>query len=511
MLRAPAARDQLVGQVSPDRTVRPVEAFRGPFATGAGAPRPYDSSPPEVLPIRERMRFTRLAVEAQGQTLDVSFHPNLTVITGVGSATRSSLINELLSGLCTHRSGTHLEVVTDSGRSLVVFRPGDAPHRVIDTASGSDVTAEFTSSDGGVDLLGAFGMDAGVARRWSRIGPNDLVATTQSQDLIARLGRIDQNQLWSDAQRVQIAVKALDELEEVTEVEDEDLTERIEHNYHAHDAAIEQADQTRMLALVVGTVSLIVAALVASTSITSALIPLGIAALATVVTFVFRARVNYYAKQLEEALTQSGSESYLGYQLDRIDGYISSEQHRRRRAAVKADLDDALRRWELTAGDVTVDWALEHRPAIEAAAGLGANRRSSFGGDQSLVPRHARDEAPELIETLITRMAKSRHLGAGGESFPLLLDEPFGAFDPAVRPALLETLLSQAGSPQVILLTNSDDIVSWARLEQLTGDLSLVGPGDGTRREPSGNRTPPARPAPRSSESADQELEDRRR
>jgi hypothetical protein len=455
------------------------------------------------------MRFARLAVEAQGRTLDVKFHPNLTVITGVGSTTRGQMINELLSGLCTHRSGTHLEVVTDDGRMLVVFRPGDAPHRVIDVASGSDVSAEFTNADGSIDLLASFGMDAGATRRWSRIGPNDLVATTQSQQLIARLGRIDQNRLWSDAQRVQIARRALAEQGDVGEVEDASLTERIEHSYHAHDAAMEHADRTRLFALVVGTAGLAAAAVTASTSATAAILLVALAAAATVVAFVFRARVSYYARQLEAALEQSGSESYLGYQLDRIDGYITSEHQRRHRAAGQADVDDALRRWKQTAGDVTVDWALEHRPAIEAAAGLGRRERSTFSGDQSLVPRHARDEAPELIETLITRIAKSRRLGADGESFPLLLDEPFGAFDPAVRPALLETLLGQAGSPQVILLTNSDDIVSWARLEELTGDLSLVGPGEGTARGRAGDSSGSARtgqpPAP------DTEVDDSRR
>lgn len=423
------------------------------------------------------MRFARLAVEAHGRTLEVEFHPNLTVITGVGSKTRESMIHELLSGLCTHRSGTHLEVVTDAGRSLVVFRPSDSAHRVIDAATGNDVSAEFTSRSGNIDLLDAFGMDAAATRRWSRIGPNDLVASTQNQELIARLGRIDQNQLWSDARRLQLARRALAEHEDVDVAEDTALTERIDHNYHAHDAALEQADRTRLFAMIVGTVSLLAAALTATSSAGAALIAVAFAVAATITAFVFRARVSYYRKQLEGALTESGSESYLGYQLDRIDGYITSEHQRRHRAAVQSDVDDALRRWHTTAGDVDVDWAVEHRPAIEAAAGLRTSDHSHYRGELSLVPRHARDEAPELIETLVTRIAKNRHLGVDGEAFPLLLDEPFGAFDPAVRPALLETLLGQEGTPQIVLLTNSDDIVSWARLEELTGSLRLVGPG----------------------------------
>ena len=89
------------------------------------------------------------------------------------------------------------------------------------------------------------------------------------------------------------------------------------------------------------------------------------------------------------------------------------------------------------------------------------------------------DETPELIESLLARLAKARGLGADGESFPLLLDEPFGPLDPLVRPALLEVLVAQAGAPQIILLTNEEDVVAWARLEALTGALTLVGPGEG--------------------------------
>ena len=434
------------------------------------------------------MKFTRLAVEAKGRTLEVKFHPNLTVITGVGSTTRESMINELLSGLCTHRSGTHIEIVTDGGRRLVIFRPTDAPHRVIDASTGADVSAEFTSSSSTIDLLETFGMDAAATRRWSRIGPNDLVASTGNQELVGRLGRIDQSQLWSAAQRVQIARQTLENYDDGAETddapEDRGLTERIDHTYESLDVAKVQADQTRLPAAVVGTVGLLGAAIAVSINQLAALILVLIAIVGTIVMFVFRARVTYYTRQLDSALAQSGSESYLGYQLDRIDGYVSSEQKRRHRAAVKADVDDALARWKQAAGDVSVDWALEHRPAIEAAAGLNRGVVAPITGDGALVPRHARDEAPELIETLVERITKNRRLGSTGESFPLLLDEPFGTFDPSVRPALLETLVAQAGQPQIVLLTNSEDIVSWARLEELTGALSLVGPGQNPGPKP---------------------------
>ena len=425
------------------------------------------------------MRYSRLAIEAQGRTLKLAFHPRFTVITGVGSATRESLLQELIGGLGTNRSGTHLEIHTDTGRDLAVFRPPEAPHRAIEMNSGNDVSDEFRSSNGMVDILGTYGLDTATARRWMRVGPNDLVATTHGQQIIARLGRIDQSELWSAVQRVQNAERALAEQGPEGVIEDAELTKQIDRNYQSHDDALEQADKTRVLALGVGTFGIVGAAIVASTSILAAILLLAVAALATLAAFLFRARVNYYQRQLTESLGKAGSDSYLGYQLARIDTYVTDEHQRRHRVAAQEDVNEALRRWRSAAGDVTVEWAVEHRPAIEAAARLHDGRGNRPDSSGALVATHMADETPELIESLLARLAKARSLGADGESFPLLLDEPFGPLDPQVRPALLEVLVAQAGAPQIILLTNEEDVVAWARLEALTGALSLVGPGDG--------------------------------
>ena len=44
------------------------------------------------------------------------------------------------------------------------------------------------------------------------------------------------------------------------------------------------------------------------------------------------------------------------------------------------------------------------------------------------------------------------------------------------RPAVLELLTHAAESVQVIYLTNDEDVASWARLEALTGALSIIEP-----------------------------------
>ena len=59
---------------------------------------------------------------------------------------------------------------------------------------------------------------------------------------------------------------------------------------------------------------------------------------------------------------------------------------------------------------------------------------------------------------------------------PLLLDEPFRDLDRSVKPLLLELLGRSAGDPQIVFLTDDEDVATWARLEALAGDVALIEP-----------------------------------
>ena len=41
---------------------------------------------------------------------------------------------------------------------------------------------------------------------------------------------------------------------------------------------------------------------------------------------------------------------------------------------------------------------------------------------------------------------------------------------------LLELLGRSAGEPQIVFLTEDEDVASWARLEALTGEVSVIEP-----------------------------------
>jgi hypothetical protein len=182
----------------------------------------------------------------------------------------------------------------------------------------------------------------------------------------------------------------------------------------------------------------------------------------------------------EEALTAAGAQSYLGFHLQRVNGMLSSEAARKRLMAAAEDHRHAVDAWRRLAGDVPVEWAIEHHEEIAAAARVRGDLRAH--GHFAPEPTEGDDDTTDLARVLVARLAELRRLGAGTESFPLLLDDPLASLDRAAKPAMLELLSHTSGSPQLIYLTDDEDVASWARLEALTGTLSIIEPD----AEPSG-------------------------
>ena len=180
------------------------------------------------------------------------------------------------------------------------------------------------------------------------------------------------------------------------------------------------------------------------------------------------------AAQRGGALDAAGAESYLGFQVRRVDGLVTTDQARRHLLEAAAEHRAAAAQWFDLAGDTSVDWALEHHAEVSTAARLRADVRN-LGVMSSSAPGDG-DMASDLAHALLGRMARARTLGDLGETFPLVVDEVFRDLDPALKVPLLELLARSAGDPQVILLTADEEVASWARLEALTGSLSVLEP-----------------------------------
>lgn len=457
------------------------------------AVRPTNGSTPPSCGRWSAVQYTRLVIEQGTTTFSLSFHERLTVVAGVDAGARKGLVAELVGGLGSTRTGVNLELADDRGRRLAVLRPATGGHRVIDLTTSTDVSEEFRSPDGRLDILGRYGIDTRTANDALHLDRSGLARDAQRDHIVQRLSEIDQTELWSTAARVRITEDELKALgDERSAQEDDELVDRIERHHHGLEEALEQHRKLRRDASLVCGVSLLAALPVGLIRPGLAIPILAIGLVTILMAFMFRARVEAVQRMEKSALADAGVDSYLGYVVGRVNDMMDDTEARRRRLAVAEDHRAAAVRWTRVAGDVSVEWALAHHEEIETAARL--RRELATLGQISTTAPALDDETTAIAQSLIAHLGRLRTLGSGGESMPLVLDDPFTDVAPSTKLTLMELLARTAGSPQVILLTDQDEVATWARLEALTGEVALV--------EPSISTQPAARPGNRSNDLA---------
>lgn len=420
------------------------------------------------------MRFQRLLLEAGSTTVTVDLHPRLTVIAGVGELERESLVTELLAGLAGSRPGTHIEVLTDSGRRLGILHP---PHggrdRVVELETHEDVTNEFANDDGDVDVLAPFGFDLVSAKRRCRMASKDMVTEAAADGAVAQLAAADQDRLWAaaeDLRETDARLKA-----EVAaaggDPEDAPLVEEVERRHEAFEAAQERLEYVRHHGIFVGGACVVGAVPTVALHHWASVPLLAVAIVTTLVSIRFRRRMEKARKAERVALERAGAETYLAFRLQRMNTMFDGGADRSRLAHAVGAHRDALTRWQHVAGDLSVELAFDLRDRVVAAS-----RRLAEAGGGLAAATAAAAEPAELAQAMIVRMSDLRHAGTGGESLPLILDEPLDGVPPSVKQWMLELIGRSAGSPQVVYLTNDIDVANWARMEAMTGELSILEP-----------------------------------
>ena len=423
------------------------------------------------------MRYEHLVIQADGNNFDVEFHPRLTVITGVGRLEREGLINELVGALGSSRSGVHAELAADNGGRFAIFRPEGARHRVIDVERSADVTQHFCNQAGDIDLLAGAGLDLRSARRRMRVTSGDLTTTSQTDQIVRRLAAIDPTVLWSAAERVRITEDHLQAEAETMQAnaEDAEVIQRIEHRHQEFVDAQRRAELFRRLSFFCAAGAALAAVPMAMFVGRIAAMPLIMAA-AIVAMLSFREFGNLEEAEDEErkALRAAGAQSYLGFHLQRVNGLLASDQHRKKLMRAAEEHRASIDGWKQLVGDVDVNWVLERRDAITTMA---AQRQALSETHQSYAhPSLDNSATADLAQALITRLADVRTLGPGGESFPLILDDPLRELPQQVKPSLLERLVRASSMQQLIFLTEDPDVSSWARLEAMTGEIAVLEP-----------------------------------
>ncbi len=423
------------------------------------------------------MRLSRLVIEANQNRVSLTLHPRLTVVAGVPAPVRAHLVEEILGGFTSSRSGVHLELVNSSGRRIRVLRPTDGAHSVNAPDDGLDLTDDFRSEAGRLDVLARYGLDSTAAHRTLHLGSDVAHQVTAEDADIARLSCLDQSELWSAAARVQVTQAEFHTLSEAVARTDDDAdatAATIEKRHQSVESAVRFQQEIEQHLVRLTGFALLLALPVAARNTLGLWLLLAIASVSLAFALVFRAKVASARRREEAEVARSGSDSYLGYVVKQVDGLLDDTERRRRLSSVAADHRAAAIGWTRLAGDVTVEWALAHQAEIDAAARL-QHRLAAM--DTTSTPGPRIDETTAAVaRKVLGQMVRLRRIGYGAESFPLLLDDPFVGLDPSVRLALLELIAASAGSPQVILLTEQDDVAAWARAQSRTGEVSLLEP-----------------------------------
>jgi hypothetical protein len=421
------------------------------------------------------MRVERLVIEAGENTLTLDLHPRLTVVAGMGPVERESLIGELIGSLAGTRAGLHVELEDRAGRHLAVFRPTNGRHRVVDVDQARDVSSELTGPDGGCDLLATLDLDSRSARQLMRFGAADLAASSHRGQAVEVLASLDQRRVWAAADALDRAELELTSESEAigSAPEDAAIIEEVEARHIALEDAVERFERTRKRTfLISGSCAGLTIPGVALAGVTGLLL-LVIAVAAVGASLRARAGVDRATHAEAQALADAGAGSYLGFQLQRVNGLLANDVHRKALMDVAGARRAALADWQQIAGEIPVEWALANRQEIEEAARM-RREVDALGVLSSTAPDDVEDLTGDLAHVIVTRLAEAR--AVGGEGVPLLLDDPFRALDPAIKLMLLELLGRTAGEPQILFLTEDEDVASWARLETLTGEVALVEP-----------------------------------
>lgn len=437
------------------------------------------------------MRYDQLSIDAdvlaetdaERNTVTIGFHPQLTVIAGVGRLEREGLMNELVGALGSSRSGVHAELTTDSGRQMAIFRPARARHRVIDIDNAKDITPLFTTAGGDIDILAGAGLDTRTARRRIRVTSGDLTTRSQTDNILRRLSAIDPVELWSTAERVRITEDQLQAEAESVKVnaEDAEAVQRIEARHQTFVETKRRAELLRKMSFFCAAFGALAAVPLAKYGGTVTAMPVIMAAaVVTMLSFRQFKKLEEAEVAEREALKAAGAQSYLGFHLQRVNGLLANDQHRRRLMRAAEEHRQSLDLWKSLVGDVEVAWVLERRELIENMT----RQRISFTQTAAMLAPDIQDvETADLAQTLIDRLTDARSLGPAGESLPLVIDDALRELPRASKPPLLELILRASKEQQIIFLTEDPEVSAWARLEAMTGELTVLEPagaGGGT-------------------------------
>lgn len=428
------------------------------------------------------VRIERLELETASETVELTLHPLLTVVTGLGRLEREALSGEILGALGAGRPGLSVDLVGPDGKFIEVSRPLDGAPSVTDAFDGSDLTADYQHGSG-IDILASLGLDKGQARTLLRMGRQDVRPPEGQWQLVERLAQLDQKTLWSAATTVaalaveldQLALEAADERGAVQEIET--AHETVELAADVLENVRRDATATSIASGVAG----VVVALVFGWVLALPLLIGGGGGLGYLVWRQVQLRTALSSEQ--QALEEIGVDTYLDYQMEQVEELTDTASRSRRLELMDAKAA-AEERWdELTGGGVSLVWAAEHRPDIHRLAEQARAEELHTDAVPDVLPRMD-DVNLGAFDALQQRVGQLTVLFPTGIVF--LLDDPLSDLDDFELTAALTLIDDALDRHQLILMSDDPRIVGWAQqLAVQTRALLVNLGGDGVPVAPS--------------------------
>ena len=405
------------------------------------------------------VRIERLELETQSETVELTLHPLLTVVTGLGRLEREALSGEILGALGSGRPGLSLDLVGPDGKFISVSRPLDGPPSVTDAFDGTDLTADYQRGSA-VDLLGSLGLDKGQARSLLRMGRHDVRPPEAKWQIVERMAELDQDLLWSTATEIarlsveleQLGVEASEQRGPVVEIETAHETVEL--------AADALADVRRdvMAASVGSAVAGVIVAVLFSPLLAA---PLLLGAAGGLAFLAWRRTQLQSALAAEEdALSTFGVDTYLDYQMEQVEELTDNASRTRRLELMEAKAT-AERSWDrLTGGAVSLAWAVDHRPDILRLAEQTKVEELSTDAVPDVLPRMD-DANLGAFDALKQRLGQLTVLFPTGMVF--LMDDPLSDLEDFELTAALTLIDDALEHHQLILMSDDPRIVGWAQ------------------------------------------------
>ena len=213
--------------------------------------------------------------------------------------------------------------------------------------------------------------------------PGDLTTSSQTDQIIRRLALMDPTELWSAAERVRITEDQLQAEAESMQANPEDAEVVAAHREIATTSSWwpqSRHELFRKLSFFCGAFAALAAVPMSLFFGKVSAMPLVFAAAAiTVMSFRPVQATRSAGHDETKALKAAGAQSYLGFHLQRVNGLLASDQHRKRLMRAAEEHRGSTEAWKHLVGDIEVTWVLARRGSdhCDGTARASADCRTS--------------------------------------------------------------------------------------------------------------------------------------